>query len=102
MGKRFLFLLSICLSALASAKSMGKRFSYFFSPCVSQHSLAAFQYKTRLTTTNYLTFCVGDGAVTALVGDGLAAVVVGVCVPDGCSDLIYASNCSIWSSVTCP
>jgi hypothetical protein len=33
-------------------------------------------------------FCVGDGAVTARDGDGLAAVVAGVCVPDGCNDLI--------------
>ena len=39
----------------------------------------------------------GDGA-----GDGLAAAAGVVVLPAPCSDLMYATNCINWSSLTCP
>ena len=46
-------------------------------------------------------FLVGDAPGLAAAGAGLAAV-VGVVSPTPCSDLMYAINCSNWSSLTWP
>ena len=48
----------------------------------------------------HLIFLVGD-APGRTVGEGLAAVVE-VAAPAGCNDLMYATNCINWSSLTCP